>query len=181
MIVEIEGINYDVHSQYSAAYKDFRNENLVQSRERFMPIAGIPDEIKQNLSGVGKHYIDVARVMVNALQDGAQAGLNSVDSYSDTYGHLWLPGTKETVQKEIPTDVNFRVYPNPANDQVLIETISGIYELSVYDILGSLVYRVTMDQKMNLDVSKWEKGLYTIELKEENNLKNAMIQKLIIQ
>ncbi len=181
VIVGIEGINYNVHSQYAAAYQDFRNENLTRSRERFMPIAGIPDEVKVSLSGVGKHYIDVARVMVNALQDENQAGLNSEGSYSDTYSDLWLPGAKESVQVDITEKVDFTVYPNPANDQVLIETTPSSYELSVYDILGSLVHRTTINGRTKLEVAHWQKGLYTIELKELDNLENSMIQKLIIQ
>jgi len=185
VIVEIDGNNYNVHSQYAAAYQDFRNENLEQSRERFLPIAAIPNEIKNNLNGAGNHYIDIARVMVNALQDSndndTKAELKSQDNYIDTYGHLWLPGMKEEVQDITLKDLNFTVYPNPANDQVVIKAVPGTYELSVYNILGELVHRGTIDHSIYLNVAKWGKGIYTIELKDENNYNNKAVQKLIIQ
>ncbi len=181
VFVEIEGHMYNLHSQYAAAYQDFRNENLTQSKERFMPIAGIPNEIKNSLNGVGKHYVDVARVMVNALQNSNQAGVNSEDSYNDTYGHLWVPGAIQTLPEDLKKDVSFTVYPNPANNQVMIEATPNAYELSVYNVLGNPIHRITMDHRISLDVTKWAKGVYTVELKEEGNFKNRMIQKLIIQ
>lgn len=188
VIVEIEGNLYNLHSQYAAAYQDFRNENITRSQERFMPIAGIPDEVKKNLSGVGRHYVDVARVMVNAFRDSnkerpdeAKGKGRSIDTYEKTYGHLWLSGNKQTIGEEQAKPINFSVYPNPASDQVMVEAAQGSYELSVYDILGSLIYRTIIDGRTNLEVANWQKGLYTIELKEMDNLENSMIQKLIIQ
>lgn len=185
VIVEIEGHNYNVHSQYAAAYQDFRNEKFSRSKERFMPTAGIPDEVKKNLNGVGKHYIDVARVMVNALQGAHQdehiAGQNSEENYNDTYGHLWLTGTKQKTKHNITNGVNFTVSPNPASNQVMVEAIPGAYELSVYNILGNLIYRTRIEHRINLEVAEWDRGIYTIELKDESNIDITKVKKLIIQ
>gem|GEM_PF-2762007 len=188
VIAEIEGNFYNVHSQYAAAYQDFRNENITRSKERFMPIAGIPDEVKENLSGVGRHYVDVARVMVNAFRndkeerpDEIKGKRRSIENYTDTYGHLWLSGNKQTIGEDLTKAMNFIVYPNPASDQVIVEAARGSYDLSVYDILGGLVHRTTIDGRTNLEVANWQKGLYTIELKEIGNFENSMVQKLIIQ
>ena len=188
VIVEIAGNTYNVHSQYAAAYQDFRNENITRSKERFMPIAGIPDEVRKNLSGVGRHYVDVARVMVNAFQDDKEERPDkikgkgrSIENYTDTYGHLWLSGNKQNIEEDKTKAINFIVYPNPASDQIIIEADAGSYELKVYDVLGSLVHRAIIDRRTNLEVADWKKGLYTIELRSTDHLKNTMVQKLVIQ
>jgi hypothetical protein len=67
--------------------------------------------------------------------------------------------------EELPNDYSIEIYPNPASDQLFIET-SGIpvIEINIYNITGSLVSNIR--QPLNrIDVSQLAEGVYIAEMK----------------
>lgn len=83
--------------------------------------------------------------------------------------------TSGTSYNQINKNINYKVFPNPANQNVNVvinfENYSNL-ELSIYDLVGKKVYDLNNkneyfygEQIFNLDMSKFEKGLYIVEIK----------------
>ena len=80
-------------------------------------------------------------------------------------------------------DVTIKVYPVPAKDFVNI-AISDMNDtqplhVNVYDVLGKIMYSSSLSQNDNkLNTSNWSKGLYTIEIVQNQK---SIHQKIIIE
>ena len=74
----------------------------------------------------------------------------------------------------------FNLYPNPTNGIFVIELEENSkYEVTVIDILGKTVYTSSInDMNTTIDLSGFEKGVYTVELKDENS---KYTEKLIVE
>ncbi len=71
------------------------------------------------------------------------------------------------------TNSTLKMYPNPAVDKVTIETeelISANVFISVYDILGKmrLSTNKAVNGKFEIDLSQLERGIYFVEIRNEN-------------
>ncbi len=88
------------------------------------------------------------------------------------YGYeLWLyepefePVSISTIEHQ-----QLDVFPNPADDFVLIKTGIGRLEnaeLLLYDINGNIIYQEMMPSiEMNLDVSNYAEGMYMLQIKD---------------
>jgi len=65
------------------------------------------------------------------------------------------------------------VFPNPAIDNITIETssITNHQIIFIYNTQGQLIVQQPMQQtKINIDISGFEKGMYFIEVKTENGI-----------
>ena len=64
----------------------------------------------------------------------------------------------------------FNVYPNPTNGIFTIALDNkGIYNIKINNVLGQTVYSSNINELLtNIDLSKFDKGIYTIELKQDN-------------
>ncbi len=57
------------------------------------------------------------------------------------------------------------LYPNPIHDILHIEAEISITHLNVYDALGKQILSTSVTGNIhNIDVSKWERGIYSVEL-----------------
>ncbi|WP_176133203.1 CotH kinase family protein [Hymenobacter sp. CRA2] len=65
------------------------------------------------------------------------------------------------------TDGLLKLYPNPANDYLMVETgAAGTCQLSIRDLSGRLVQQTTLTGKQNrLDIGQLRKGVYVVTLK----------------
>jgi hypothetical protein len=82
-------------------------------------------------------------------------------------------GIAET-QKTIIT-----LFPKPAEDVLYIDSPQDIDLVKIFDIQGRLIRYFELNGQTSLDVSKLEKGLYLVEIFNENKLLNY--QKIMIQ
>lgn len=74
----------------------------------------------------------------------------------------------------------FNVFPNPSNGEFVIElNKADNYTLTVNNILGQVVYTSLINEvSTNINLSNLEKGIYTIELKNNNK---SFVEKVIIE
>lgn len=75
---------------------------------------------------------------------------------------------------EINSNYNsiYKVYPNPINDQVYIESTEIIDEVSIHSINGQLIsqYKEVNELKLVVNTQNLIKGIYTISIKDKNGL-----------
>ena len=62
--------------------------------------------------------------------------------------------------------VDFRLYPNPANQQITIELsdVSSNYQVNIIDVLGKTVYSSQIQNVGKIDVSAFAAGVYLVKL-----------------
>ena len=111
-------------------------------------------ETKSNETGSG---------CVNAL-----LALEEIDKYEDTTG----------INDNLMAD--FKVYPNPVQDRLYIETLTQIQSIEVYDIYGrvqNLRNSETQKLRNSIDVSDLNSGIYFVKVKtEEGNIVKRIIK-----
>jgi len=74
----------------------------------------------------------------------------------------------------------FNVYPNPTNGVFTIELENNAkYDVSVHNVLGQTVYSSSINSlSTTIDLSGFDKGIYTIELKDNNT---TYTEKVIVE
>ena len=74
----------------------------------------------------------------------------------------------------------FNVYPNPTNGVFTIELDNNAkYDVSVHNVLGQTVYSSSINSlSTTIDLSGFDKGIYTIELKDNNT---TYTEKVIVE
>jgi len=80
-------------------------------------------------------------------------------------------------------EFNLNIFPNPSYDSFTLEFISnGIIDVNVTNLLGEkiLSYKLNINgnHTMNLDLSKYPKGIYNLFIKTNNRTTS---EKLIFQ
>lgn len=72
----------------------------------------------------------------------------------------------ETVGTEDFQTADFRLYPNPAREQLTVEMkdASSTYQLEIYDMLGKKVYNTQIQKMGQIDVSNLASGTYLLKL-----------------
>lgn len=68
------------------------------------------------------------------------------------------------------------VFPNPASDFIMIETVSNVFEVNIYNISGQKV--MSSFNEKQIDISSLAKGLYFLEADLDGS---RVIQKLIVE
>jgi hypothetical protein len=63
---------------------------------------------------------------------------------------------------------NFKVYPNPTQDILKIETQSQKSILNIYSVDGKLVRNIEVSNNAEINVSEFATGVYTVVLTDEN-------------
>ncbi len=73
-----------------------------------------------------------------------------------------------------------KIYPNPANDFIILESIKPIQSISIYNPLGKNMYYNSeiRSDKQAIDIGYFKSGLYFIEIKTLSGIVKA---KIIIQ
>lgn len=85
-----------------------------------------------------------------------------------------LSDTVSSVFDLSPLDV--KIFPNPTNGELFIKTTLQKRKTEIYDGSGRLVLSVSGEQDI-LDISAFERGVYTVALVLENRVYHARIIK----
>ena len=74
----------------------------------------------------------------------------------------------------------FNVYPNPTNGVFVIELEkTAKYDVRLYNVLGQTVYTTSTNaMSTTVDLSSFDKGIYTVELKDANTI---YTEKIIVE
>ena len=76
-------------------------------------------------------------------------------------------------------DSGFEIYPNPAKDFIRINTESQeVISYKIFDISGKQLSSGNLSKSQTIDISRFSKGLYFIELELDNR---TVIEKFIIK
>ena len=85
--------------------------------------------------------------------------------------------------KENNVNTYFKLYPNPSNRIIKIESIENIElnncKIDLIDLLGRIVYSSNFYNSMELDVSSYPDGLYFVQITQQN--KSLFNGKIVIQ
>lgn len=88
--------------------------------------------------------------------------------------YTWAVGaTTVSIKEEIKeNEINFKIYPNPADSFIWIENISNnkSYQLVVYNIAGKIVYKGNINNKDKIDSRKWLAGTYILTITDEQDV-----------
>ena len=82
--------------------------------------------------------------------------------------------------REIDLESYIRVFPNPANDYLTIESAFVINKIQIYNSLGALVYNANTSNsaRTNINVQDLSNGIYSIEIMTQNG---RIVKKLVVQ
>ncbi len=97
-------------------------------------------------------------------------------------GNNWDMGAYEYTPRVGTKDLNdensLKIYPNPANNYVVLEQIKGDAMLELYDVLGKKVLsQKTTGSTATVDVSGLSKGIYVFKLLINNGLQTGKFVK----
>ncbi len=85
-------------------------------------------------------------------------------SYSDDE-IIWFENRGPLSIEESTTN-HFSLYPNPTNGVLTINSTSAIFEISVYNNLGQLLF--ISAEKNQVDISTLSEGIYFVKIKDQN-------------
>lgn len=106
-------------------------------------------------------FIDDLQIYNTALTQSQVTALNNAILSSESFNSNAL---------------NFRVYPNPANDFATIEIDEPIKSVEIYTLQGQ---RVLVSNTKDIDVSGLDSGVYLVKVEDENA--SLATQKLVIK
>ncbi len=105
-------------------------------------------------------------------------GIETTPNYTDAYSFTINRTAITALEKLSEVTINVLVYPNPANTNFTIETNSNTPStIELFDLNGRLVFSTITEEKVTIDVTDLNEGVYSIAIKTLNNVNN---KKLVI-
>jgi hypothetical protein len=102
-----------------------------------------------------------------------------VNSGGDTLSNEYIPfviGLNSSISIGENSALDFKMYPNPAENNVFIEGVTG--ELTLYTLNGTKLQSTTVSKSTQLDLSAYPKGVYFVEALSQ---KGRVVRKLVLQ
>jgi hypothetical protein len=138
---------------------------------------------------LGSHKQDEG-MMVYPLSNGNVIAGGYYDTTGGCFPFISWPGggafltvfTPETVGvPEINIKKNaFKMYPNPADKEVIISMDQGSsYDLLITDVVGKVMYRTIVNNKIQVQIEGWPTGLYYVQMVSSDGYR--AVQKLIVE
>ncbi len=136
----------------------------------------------------GNWTADLSGTPANADQGFTTIQLWLSDGIADTVYYSFVLSVVPPLSIDnFDEENNFTVYPNPANEDLTIKLNlqqSKVLNLSIYNVLGEMIWKVSSGEKLNsdsnllhIDAGNFESGVYFIKLQTE---KSELQQKIII-
>ena len=152
------------------------------------------DNIDGNLTGTFNE-VDTALFHVNEgprcapfFEDITNDGLRDlfVGNYAGGLAFFNSTNVNQVGVKELFTEENVTVFPNPASDKITVAIKDNSYqELAIrcYDVVGKVVFeKKTFNKLIDIDVSQFSKGVYFIQLQSKDSKQfKAVTKKFVVQ
>jgi hypothetical protein len=74
----------------------------------------------------------------------------------------------EVLEENVVETVSVKLYPNPVNDLLTIETNANYFSVTLYDVTGRAV--MTVINETQLDVSGLNSGIYIADVRDANGV-----------
>lgn len=90
---------------------------------------------------------------------------------------LGLPGNTVGINNYESIEKYVKVYPNPASDQLFVNSDFDVRNAAIYDLNGKMVWSNQNERrrKFNIDISGLEKGFYFIRIETNQGLANKKV------
>lgn len=142
--------------------KIYRDGTLVNTSSLMFNTVGTMFRIGRTTTGVGGFFngrVDDLRIYNDSLNSSDVTQL-----------------TNSLSNSEFSKNLNFNLYPNPANDYVNINMEGDINSVDVYSLQGQ---KVLSSNQKEVNVSSLSKGIYLLEVTDVQDKKS--VQKLIVE
>ena len=130
------------------------------------------DSVGLNVSSPGDYYsadglFDKDALLTNSTNGPTWYTISDIPMLRMNFD----PATGSVNVSELEKNI-FNIFPNPTNGIFTIELdIAKKYDLNIHNVLGQSVYsRTTNSTNTKIDLSNFDKGIYTVELKDKNNI-----------
>jgi hypothetical protein len=145
-------------------------------------------DIKTDTSGTFKSA-DSAGLFTLRYKATDRAGNFSYSEWRYIYPRSWneYPCTKYEYDpcgrlgvKEYAAEFNINLFPNPAQNELFVETNQFINTISIYNISGQKVFETVIKQNLNLpykiDTKHFPAGIYMVQLKNALGIETRKIE-----
>lgn len=92
------------------------------------------------------------------------AGFETVLLSTLVQGDSYIVGSYTGLSHRVQEPINVKILPNPAADEIVINTEQGSYELALLDTSGRQLLTKTFNSSTNLDLSQFAEGVYFITI-----------------
>jgi hypothetical protein len=107
--------------------------------------------------------------------------VNCIACYGDSCPGTLIPLTLPYGVNELENNIKFKVFPNPANNNITIETTEDkIFTVRIKNPLGQKVSEKKFRKRIEVDVSSYGKGAFFVEVCDEKGIK-CHTQKVILE
>ncbi|MEY8847607.1 starch-binding protein [Psychroserpens sp. XS_ASV72] len=104
-------------------------------------------------------------------------GVNQTEDFVGVTNDLWYEWNEGVLSVETHDIDTFKLYPNPIENIIRIDTTIDFKTYEIYDVTGKLIQKGAIENK-NIKVGNLSKGLYLLQLKDEfNTIKTVKILK----
>jgi len=103
--------------------------------------------------------------------DGEFAMISTVQEKGKVYA--FAPATFDVKN----VDNYLRIYPNPVDDFLNIETTEKNHEISIFDASGKYLINSKLDDNLRIDLSSLPSGIYTLQIKGVGSVKTVKLVK----
>jgi PKD repeat protein len=102
------------------------------------------------------------------------------DGYNGEEGSVTITVTTLLGVDELDNSENYIVYPNPAADYITIKNCENLQKISLYDVLGNIIWTENTSENQRIKLPKLQEGVYFIAVSNGDN-KFSEFKKLIIE
>lgn len=152
----------------------FTNNSRYGDKHQFLWDFGDPQSGNANTSSQknGTHiFSDTGEYTIKLLLSGGSCPSDSIikSGLIKVY-KVTKPDSTTTAIYEIEGD-KLHIYPNPASDNINIESSREILAISIHDVLGRLVFtkKLTGSKEQSINTQNLPKGVYTVSVDLANN------------
>lgn len=122
-------------------------------------------------------------VVAGGYYNSASGSLSGLPYYGSTDAFLTvLAPWNQTAVPMITNSTNkIKIYPNPCGEKVFIEKTDQTqnFRISITDVLGRLLYERVLNDKLQVTMEGWARGIYCVQTTTVDGYKE--VQKLVVQ